>query len=61
MIGLEEILEGKQVKRRHTVTCNLNGSVTYFIKKDDFINCTNLFKFADKIQQEKVLKQSLLS
>ena len=39
-----------------TVVCSTNQAVVYFIKKEDFINGVNMFKFSDKILQEKYLK-----
>lgn len=49
IVGLEEVIDPKDKRRRVTVICSLNNSVAHFIKKDDFINCVNLFKFSERI------------
>mmetsp|Transcript_46653 Transcript_46653/g.34218 ORF Transcript_46653/g.34218 Transcript_46653/m.34218 type:complete len:82 (-) Transcript_46653:574-819(-) len=49
VVGLEEVIDPQNKKRKVTVMCSSNGSVAYFIKKDDFINCINQFKFNDRI------------
>lgn len=56
ILGLEEVADNKP-KRLSTAVCATNQAVVYFIKRDDFVNCVNLFKFSDKILQEKFLKQ----
>jgi hypothetical protein len=60
LFGLEEVIEGEK-RRKTSVICTNNNSIVYFIKRDDFMNSVNLFKFSDKIQQEKFLKESLYS
>eukprot|EP00347_Sterkiella_histriomuscorum_P011137 403373617 len=59
IFGLEEVADNKQ-KRQTTVVCSTNNAVVYFIKREDFVNSVNLFKFSDKILQEKFIKQQLM-
>jgi hypothetical protein len=49
VIGLEEIMDSTVKKRKMTVKCSLNNSVVFFISKDNFLTCVNLFKFGDKL------------
>ncbi|CDW80269.1 UNKNOWN [Stylonychia lemnae] len=60
IFGLEEVADNKP-KRLTTVVCSTNQATVFYIKKEDFINGVNLFKFSDKILQEKFLKQQLLN
>lgn len=58
ILGLEEVADNKS-KRTITAVCASNAATVYFIRRDDFVNSVNLFKFSDKILQEKFLKQQL--
>lgn len=42
-----------------TVVCSTNSAVVYYIKREDFVNSVNLFKFSDKILHEIFLKSQL--
>ena len=48
IFGLEEVISGIP-KRNSSVRCTINNSVIFFIKKEDFINCINFYKFGDKV------------
>lgn len=48
IFGLDEVIEAEP-RRTTTVICQVNNSVVYYIKKEDFTNCVNLYKFNEKI------------
>lgn len=45
MFGLDEILEDLR-KRVRTVTCASKSGKCYYLSKENFIHCVNLFKFS---------------
>ena len=48
ILGLEEVADNKP-KRQMTVVCHSNEADVYFIKREDFVNSVNFYKFSDKI------------
>ena len=44
LFGLDEILEDRKV-RAVTIECSSKAGKCYFISRENFIHCVNLFKF----------------
>mmetsp|Transcript_21276 Transcript_21276/g.20423 ORF Transcript_21276/g.20423 Transcript_21276/m.20423 type:complete len:81 (+) Transcript_21276:93-335(+) len=60
LFGLDEIVD-THPSRYHTVRCSVNNSTVMFIRRDDFVNCVNQYKFSEKLLQEKLLKSVVYS
>jgi len=60
LIGLEEIIEDRTVRTK-TVKCVSQAGMCYFITKEDFIHCVNLFRFSQAVIEEQILKHQLIS
>ena len=58
LFGMEEIIDNSDF-RKTTVICTSTDASLYFIMKEHFIDCVNLYKFSEKVLQEQALKHQL--
>ena len=58
LFGLDEIIEDKKT-RTVTVECSSKHGKCYFITRENFIHCVNLFKFQQQVIEEKIVKYEL--
>ena len=57
LFGLEEIMENQKYRMK-TVECISDGKC-YYLSKEYFIHCVNLFKFSQNVIEEQIFKHQM--